>query len=171
MLAISLVLLIRLWYYLVLSKVKGEDIMFVKKKTYESDINQLNYEIENLRGDLAKANGKASSLERSLEQEKNNNKALEQKVEELQAALDYKEEIYSSENSVTLKITDDLTQVVPTIKVKPEVFEKMVELGYLDDSVNSETKSVSMQAALLVIANEAMEQIIESMSNNIDNME
>ena len=145
--------------------------MFVKKKTYESDINQLNYEIENLRGDLAKANGKASSLERSLEQEKNNNKALEQKVEELQAALDYKEEIYSSENSVTLKITDDLTQVVPTIKVKPEVFEKMVELGYLDDSVNSETKSVSMQAALLVIANEAMEQIIESMSNNIDNME
>jgi len=145
--------------------------MFVRKKTYESDTNQLDYEIEILRDDLAKANDKTNRFKESLEQEQSNNKELEQKIEELQAALDHKEEVYSSENSVTLKITDDLTQVVPTIKVKPEVFEKMVELGYLDDSVNSETKSVSMQAALLVIANEAMEQIIESMSNNIDSME
>ena len=152
--------------------------MFVRKKTYESDIRELQNEIDNLQKILDEANHDIveSKKAREKEEEKseyyfNESKVLEQKVEELQAALEHKEEVYSSENSVTLRITDDLTQVVPTIKVKPDVFEKMVELGYLDDSVNSETKSVSMQAALLVIANEAMEQIIESMSNSVDSPE
>ena len=145
--------------------------MFVRKKTHENRINQLQNEIDTLTESLTESNNQLVNYQNKISRYDDDNEALEAKNKELQEALDYKEEIYSSENSVTLKITDDLTQVVPTIKVKPDVFEKMVELGYLDDSVNSETKSVSMQAALLVIANEAMEQIIESMSNSIDNTE
>ena len=152
--------------------------MFVRKKTYENHINQLQNEIDSLHEILDEANRDIVENKDALKKERensehlfNHSKVLEQRIHDYQVELDHKEEIYSSENSVTLRITDDLTQVVPTIKVKPDVFEKMVELGYLDDSVNSETKSVSMQAALLVIANEAMEQIIESMSNSIDNPE
>lgn len=145
--------------------------MFVRKKTHERIVDDLQNDVHSTKESLTESNNQLLNCHNNVAQLEEENKDLKQKNQELQEALDYKEEIYSSENSVTLKITDDLTQVVPTIKVKPDVFEKMVELGYLDDSVNSETKSVSMQAALLVIANEAMEQIIESMSNSVDSPE
>lgn len=88
-------------------------------------------------------------------------------IEELEAKVEELNSIYADHNTITLTVRDDLTQVTPTVKVKPEVFDKMVELGYLDDHVTSETKSHLMQTAMLVIGSEALEQIVESMSQPV----
>lgn len=88
-------------------------------------------------------------------------------IHSLEAELETLKSTYADHNTITLTVKDDLTQVVPTVKVKPEVFDKMVELGYLDDHVTSETKSHLMQTAMLVIGAEALEQIVESMSQPV----
>lgn len=72
----------------------------------------------------------------------------------------------ASEVSVKLDIDKDLQKVTPTIKFNEQIFDKLVELGYLNDSQKGHTFSI--QLALILIANEALEQIIETYKVNID---
>lgn len=94
--------------------------------------------------------------------------ARDEEIMSLKETIDKYEEEYDAENSVLLRVGDDLTQVVPFVRVKPQVFDKMVELGYLDDTVNSENKGFMMQTALLVVVSEALEQIVDSMTQPLD---
>lgn len=62
-------------------------------------------------------------------------------------------------NSVTLRIGDDLTSITPVVKWKSEIKEKLIEVGLLSDANSSNT---AIQVALMLIGQEALEQIIES---------
>lgn len=96
---------------------------------------------------------------------------LQDTIYTLEERLRKHEEAFSDQNSVTLQVNDDLTSVTPYVRVKEEVFEKMVELHYLNDAVNPETKSMAMQLALLTIANESLDQIIEAFTSPIEKPE
>lgn len=134
--------------------------MFVTKKKYDelyAENKKLGKENYHLSCDYERA--KNGFRERKAQAEE-----LEKEVERLNEGIKELKSTYADHNTITLTVRDDLTQVVPTVKVKPEVFDKMVELGYMDDHVTSETKSHLMQTAMLVIGAEALEQIVESMS-------
>lgn len=88
------------------------------------------------------------------------NLKLKKEIEELK-----KLSVISDKNSVTLEISDDILSVKPVIKYSPDVFEKLFELGYLDDSKNNPQ---AIQLALLMVANEALSQILEAFSENIE---
>ena len=145
--------------------------MFVTKKTHNDLLMAYDSEIAahqrtlNLNDVYMRHN---AQLKKELEEAKLEIDHLNRDLYHCQEQLDKKEDLYSSQNTITLTVADDLTQVVPTVRVKPDVFEKMVELGYLDDTVNTENKAFMMQTALLVIANEALEQIVEAMTQKVE---
>lgn len=116
---------------------------------------------ESRQTELSKAN---ETLQETIEVLNERNELLTSMISDLEAKLD----AYAEENSLTLAVSDDLTHVVPSVRVKKEAFEKMVELGYLDDTVNSETKPFAMQLALMQICSEALEQIMESFSSSFE---
>lgn len=91
--------------------------------------------------------------------------------EELKAAKDQVSQLqkaYSSadENSVTLRVSDDLTKVVPIVRFKPSTFDKFAELGYLKDE--QEGNTFAAQLALLTVVQEALGQILESFTEEVD---
>lgn len=73
----------------------------------------------------------------------------------------------ASENSVRIDISPDIKSVTPSIKYNPEIFEKLVELGYLDDTKQNHTFAI--QLALIVVAHDAMAQILDTYQAPIDN--
>lgn len=105
-----------------------------------------------------------NNLERELEEAKK--KLVEQYERNENLEFDFKrlqEQFFSAnENEVTLKIKDDLLTVIPFVKWKPEIKNKLVEIGYLNEYPPPGEKAI--QLALISIAYEALEQIIESFS-------
>lgn len=104
-----------------------------------------------------------------------NNEYLSKQIDELQAHLedaqrdiqtirDENERLLdtafnSYANEVTIRIGDDLTSLTPVVRWKgDETSEKLIELGYLKDANNTKT---STQVALMLIALEGLEQIVE----------
>lgn len=102
----------------------------------------------------------------------NNHKAECSRLEEeLKAAKDQVSQLqkaYASadENSVTLRVSDDLTKVVPIVRFKPSTFDKFAELGYLKDE--QEGNTFAAQLALLTVVQEALGQILESFTEEVD---
>lgn len=138
--------------------------MFVTKKKYDKLY-------ENYMDMVDKYDETLINLKRTTEEVMNRRQGDEWNqgvIDGLEAELETLKSTYADHNTITLTVRDDLTQVTPSVKVKPEVFDKMVELGYMDDHVTSETKSHLMQTAMLVIGAEALEQIVESMSQPIN---
>jgi len=91
--------------------------------------------------------------------------------EELKVAKDQVSQLqkaYASadENSVTLRVSDDLTKVVPIVRFKPSTFDKFAELGYLKDE--QEGNTFAAQLALLTVVQEALGQILESFTEEVD---
>lgn len=89
---------------------------------------------------------------------------LEDSIAVMQKAQE--EAVVSDTNSVELAIANDLTTVTPTIKFRRDVFEKMVELGYLSDK--DEGNAMAIQIALMTVSFEALQQIIEAFSEPVE---
>lgn len=128
-------------------------VKLVRNKTIE--------DYEHQKKELIERNEELIELEKRMREQ---NEGMKQAIAELEAKLD----AFGDENSVTLRVSDDLTRVIPSVRVKREVFEKMVELGYLDDTVTSESKPFAMQLALMHVCSEALEQIMESFAASIE---
>lgn len=109
---------------------------------------------EQINWDRARYRAERTRLEEEL-------KAAKDQVSQLQKA-------YSSadENSVTLRVSDDLTKVVPIVRFKPSTFDKFAELGYLKDE--QEGNTFAAQLALLTVVQEALGQILESFTEEVD---
>src|SRR5690554_3941000 len=90
---------------------------------------------------------------------------LEDSIMVMQKAQE-EEAVVSDTNSVELAIANDLTTVTPTIKFRRDVFEKMVELGYLSDK--DEGNAMAIQVALMTVSFEALQQIIEAFSEPVE---
>lgn len=90
------------------------------------------------------------------------------KIAELKAEIERLNELTivddSTGGSITLKVSKDLESVQPVVKYNPEVFEKLVELQYLDDT--HQNNAFAIQLALMQITFEALSQIIESFEAN-----
>lgn len=90
-------------------------------------------------------------------------KAFEEKEQELENLKDLLRE--TDENSVTLKVSNDLTKVVPIVRYNPSTVEKFIELGYLSD--DQERNTFAAQLALLTIVQEAVSQILENFTDEV----
>jgi len=88
------------------------------------------------------------------------NKQLQERIQELEEAS-----VYSDHNTVTFEIQDNLLSVSPIIRYNPRITEKMIELHYIDDANAS---SHAIQLALMVIARDAADQILESFEKPVE---
>lgn len=133
--------------------------MFVLKKTYnklleeiettESENLQLTMTIESLKNENTK-------LEESLEE-------LTKEVEKLQNSI---EVLTREENSVTIKIDDNnINKAEPIVKFKRDISDKLVEAGFLKIDMGEDDYAI--QLALMQIAREVLEQILESFEEEI----
>jgi len=141
--------------------------MFVSKKKHEALKEELEKEV---RRSAHTENELESRIRESILLEQKN-KELEEQLEQANAKLEEVNSAFAEENSVTLIIDDTLTHVTPYVKVREDVFDKMVELHYLNDAVNPETKGMSMQLALLTIASDGLDQILDAFSSPIDTVD
>ena len=138
--------------------------MFVSKKKFLKALN-----------DFAALESQHTCL-KELYTEKENEEAAYRKeiaemkiqIEALNEYIERKETVYGSSNVVKLAISDDLTHVIPHITVKSQMFEKMVQMGMLDDTVTPDTKPTAMQLALMSIALEALETLSKQFSNRVE---
>lgn len=71
----------------------------------------------------------------------------------------------STGGSVTLKVSKDLESVQPVVKYNPDIFEKLVELQYLDDT--HQNNKFAIQLALMQVSFEALTQIIEAFEADV----
>lgn len=76
-------------------------------------------------------------------------------VEEKQAVID---KMNSDKNRVTLVIGDDMTSITPFVASTDDVFEKLFQIGMVDDT--QQGNRPAMELALMMIAHESLEQII-----------
>lgn len=130
---------------------------------------------------LDKLQAEASALDERCIELVENNKKLNMKMEELQDHLsksqrdvqDIKEEndrlmeltSNSDKNEVVLRISEDLTLITPVVRWRgDETSEKLIELGMLKDSNNTK---MATQVALMAVALEGLEQIIEEFQPSI----
>lgn len=138
--------------------------MFVSKKTYETAmsvvaeqkliIDSLKNNIESLRKD-----NETLMVER--------NKLREEYQKCMESPLESPLPDVLSEGAETVfKISPNITNISPTIRYHPEIFEKLVELGYLNDT-HTDNK-FAIQLALLTITHEALGQIIEAFTESVD---
>ena len=138
--------------------------MIVTKKTYDALLKRYESLAEVSKEVTEEKDSSIAMLEEKI-------RLLQEELKEKEEEIKRKEEVFADENTVTLTIDDSLTTVIPRVVVKEDVFDKMVELHYLNDAVNSETKGMSMQLALMMIAHESLDQIIEAFSAAVDDGE
>lgn len=82
--------------------------------------------------------------------------------DELKARLD---KIEADTTEVTMKFSDDAAQVTPVVKYNPDVVEKLIELGYLNDATAKDKFAV--QITMMTIAADAIDQILESFTEDV----
>lgn len=145
--------------------------MFVLKSTHDEALREVSEAEKKVRQLSNELHRYEEMYTDSLEEFAKAEASYQDTIYTLREQLQKHEETFSDQNSVTLQVNDDLTSVTPYVRVKEEVFEKMVELHYLNDAVNPETKAMAMQLALLTIANESLDQIIESFTSPVEKVE
>ena len=133
-------------------------------KEIHNELEQAKKHADDVDREYAMLEANHSSLIERHEKVKKERDDVREELNVTKERVDELESPYSDSNSLTLLVEDDLTTMVPYIKVKESVFEKMIELGYLKDNVTSETKSSAMQLALMMIAFEGLEQLVEQFS-------
>jgi flagellar motility protein MotE (MotC chaperone) len=145
-----------------INRLKGELNMFkfLSKSSYD--------ELMKLYSEALKASYIWQEKYQILEKEINDKlsklqEELNQKEQELENLKDLLRE--TDENSVTLKVSNDLTKVVPIVRYNPSTVEKFIELGYLSD--DQERNTFAAQLALLTIVQEAVSQILENFTDEV----
>lgn len=133
-------------------------IKILKKSTHRNLLDRVAYHAK-------RADATASEVEVLKEQRRIDGMLLgeaEKTIESLTAENERLQKLSveaDDTNSVTLRIGDDLTSITPVVKWKSEIKEKLIEVGLLSDANSSNT---AIQVALMLIGQEALEQIIES---------
>lgn len=87
---------------------------------------------------------------------------LEEKINTLQSEVDRLNGIMNNNdnNYVKILISKDLESITPVIAFREDCFEHMFQAGMLDDT--KEGSKFAIQLALLTIAAESMQQLVES---------
>lgn len=99
----------------------------------------------------AEFEGRIKELSDENERLVGENERLVEEVEKLKSAE-------ADTNSVTLSISDDLTSIIPLVRYKPDLQEKLIQAHYLSDG---NVTSHAIQLALMLISHEGLEQILE----------
>ncbi len=101
--------------------------------------------------------------EKSLEVA-NLKKVLEEKENKIKELEDKLADTNSDTNSVLIKISDDLTSIVPIVRYNPEILEKLLEMGYIRETGDAKHDGFAIQIALIDIAKDGLIQIIDAFS-------
>lgn len=131
--------------------------MLVSKKKYDELKEQFDLAVRDLRAWKEKHD--------NLEELKDD---LLLDMERLEYMLAKHEETVANENSVTLYVSDDLMKITPYVRVKDSMFDKMVETRFINDTVTESAKPKAMQLALMQVAEQGLNQIIDSFAPPID---
>ena len=126
--------------------------------------------IDNLRHELNEICTEQQRIEEENTRYRQQVVDLYNKVSHLEATREELEKqlgVFSDENSVHLTISDDLETVTPLIKVKEEMKEKMLQMGYLDDATSPDSTPFAMQLVLMNVAYEALDQIISAFAESV----
>lgn len=93
---------------------------------------------------------------------------LNEKLKVAQEDLEETRNALAKENSVKLLVSNDLIHVTPIIRYNPVIIEKLIELKYLDDTIDyrKDGGKMAVQLALLTIAKDATMQILDSFSED-----
>lgn len=140
---------------------------FMKK----SDLDHLQGQIEEIGSKLSACQNELDSAYAEIEKTEKVNEDLRETIESMESSLEemqhiQDESIHADSNVVELEIANDLTTVTPTVRFRRDVFEKMVELGYLSDK--DQNNDMAIQVALMTITHEALQQIIDSFSEPVE---
>lgn len=114
------------------------------------------HEIEMLKYELAGKSQIIKTLREDNERSFDTINSLNEKLEKFE----------SSTNEVVTKISTDLTQVTPIVRYNPEIVEKLIELGYVNDATAQD--KFAIQLALITVAQEALTQLVESFSEELE---
>lgn len=114
------------------------------------------------------ANRKISKLEEENTSLVSQLRILEETLDQAEQSVKQLSNPISDENTVTLTISEDLETITPTVKHQKNLAEKLMQEGRISESSRSDDFSV--QLALMMIAEEALGQLIDSFSPNMDSV-
>lgn len=139
----------------------------MKKK----DLDLMSEKIHDIGKKLAACQKELNDAYGKIQKNEELNESLTRTISKLEGHIEKIEQaqLLSDTNSVELSIENDLTKVTPTVKFRTDVYEKMVELGYLSDK--DDGNDMAIQIALMTISFEALQQIIESFSAPVEDSE
>lgn len=134
----------------------------------KSDFESLNRKMDDINQKLDKAERDLEDSYLQAEEVEKHNAELRVTIDELQEKLEETERanMISDTNIVELRVAEDLTSVTPIVRFRTDLFEKMVELGYLSDKDSG--NDMAIQVALMTISHEALQQIIDSFSEPVE---
>lgn len=134
----------------------------------KSDLDSLNQKMDCIRNKLSESQQELHSSYLQVEETEKHNEELKEQVRKLEEQIEEsaRAQLIADSNIVELQIANDLTSVVPVVRFRQDVFEKMVELGYLSDKDSG--NDMAIQVALMTISHEALQQIIDSFSEPVE---
>lgn len=141
--------------------------MLVRKKTYNELSDKYDGVLNQLTDLLAnqeRMNSIIGDLEGEIESYNQRINEIADENKSLRSSLD-KQGNHDS-NQVTLEIADDLTTVTPYVRWKENTPEGLIQAGMIND-VDVEKSTTATQLALMTIAHEVLDEIIESFSEPI----
>lgn len=143
----------------------------MKRSTYDelqSHTRYLERTVNSLKEALQREEATLQRLREEYSHQQSAIEALNRRAEELEQLT-----INAQENEVTIFVKDDLVTLVPRIRWKPGVEEKLFELGYLSDATIADpsSKNFAIQLSLMDIAYDGLKQIIEQFSETVEDPE
>lgn len=128
----------------------------------KSEYNELHKQLHNKHHKQIQLETLVEDYQKLIELKNEEIKSLTEKAEKLSKAL---EEANSDKNRVTLVISDDMTTVTPFVATTPDVFEHLFHANMLTDA--EQDNKHSHELALMVIALEALGQIVDSFTQPV----
>lgn len=122
-----------------------------KSKKLESELLATHEKLEDRDAEIARLQQQVEDLENKLSDT----------VEDYEARL--KTTNVSDQNEVKLLISDDLLEVTPVIRYKDSAFDVLVQKQYISDGHDN-----SLQLGLMIVAHEALTQIVEAFAEDIN---
>ena len=123
----------------------------IKKSTHES----MQRTISEATIDLEQKNAQLEQLQTNLKEYEELHSRLLTKLEEHEKMLETQQDNY-----VKIIVSPDLKSITPVIGYRSDCFENLFQDGMLDDT--KEGSKFAIQLALMTIAGEALQQLIES---------
>lgn len=147
--------------------------MWIKRSTYEKMQKAVKDAEEKLiasNENLVKAHHVVTEYRREIEKReyieqtlRKHRDELHDERDEIQSELDTMKLLMgnSDTNEVCLRIADDLTNITPIVRWKDNTKERLIQIGALSDAAIAGNANTAVQVALMTIASEALEQVIE----------